>query len=595
MRQRNMRASSVYKQVVVVLLICAQLWYNGLNALFAQDSAPALPERLFLPLATNAPAAHVSDAISSAQTVAKGGDQSDKAPTGGIQVSNELFNAIEAWSATAKSTMSLLEFVEQQWPEVGKEAALLQEHFQKSPNPNGKCTCDTLFAFELAPEEVNAGEEVIQDQPWPPSRHFIKWWYAEQGAAHMGKIRRDAIGGSNRTEIQAQENQVRLRTRILCEDPRGNECEQGLCQAQLDFEARYGSRANVTTQAWGWPFSHGSAAVAADTVRLSYDPPGTGTPAVELIAKGHGVDYSQGTSVDVEHVVGFLQSAAGITLAFLVTQTNSLDQVPEMVNEGINHLAHLYHHEGNGDGNEKSEMLVTYDTAQNASIPILSGYTHVLELKSVGAVQSRGYGPISRATAEYGSSYSLAGAIHHAECQGGVQGPSDFGFAAYSYQNGPSSLTEYTLCKGIESYLWVTLGDSVDCDEAGQGGFGGNGTHTHASGGRLIPVPQPPTARCTANPDWGIGSVNATFSDNGSTDADGSIIEYRWTVDTLNTPLFGPGPHSHTFQAGGQDQFYSVRLKVTDNSGLSNTAICTVEVACVDDGSDPGAGFFCMH
>ena len=136
----------------------------------------------------------------------------------------------------------------------------------------------------------------------------------------------------------------------------------------------------------------------------------------------------------------------------------------------------------------------------------------------------------------------------------------------------------------ISGYAW-DFGD-------GQQGTGVKTTHTYSAAGtytvtltvtdedgdtnsatRVVTakVNQPPTAACTLTPTTGVIPLTVTFDASASSDPDDSISGYAWD--------FGDGQHetsisgTHTYTTAGT---YSVKLTVTDSSGLSSSTTVTV-------------------
>ena len=84
-----------------------------------------------------------------------------------------------------------------------------------------------------------------------------------------------------------------------------------------------------------------------------------------------------------------------------------------------------------------------------------------------------------------------------------------------------------------------------------------------------------PVARTVADTDGKPGE-NVTLDGSASTDADGSITNYQWTLpDSEQTLGNGPSP---TLVAALPDGVNRVQLTVTDDSGDSETGISTTEV-----------------
>jgi PKD repeat protein len=92
-------------------------------------------------------------------------------------------------------------------------------------------------------------------------------------------------------------------------------------------------------------------------------------------------------------------------------------------------------------------------------------------------------------------------------------------------------------------------------------------THTVAIGDR------PPTASLALSPTSALTGDQVAFDGSGSSDPDGSVVGYTWD--------FGDGvsdygrTNAHVYQQAGT---YSVRLTVTDDAGLTDTATRTVTI-----------------
>ncbi|GAI10034.1 unnamed protein product, partial [marine sediment metagenome] len=86
----------------------------------------------------------------------------------------------------------------------------------------------------------------------------------------------------------------------------------------------------------------------------------------------------------------------------------------------------------------------------------------------------------------------------------------------------------------------------------------------------------PPVARFSYTPDYPRVGEPVVFTDY-STDADGTIVEWLWDYGDGSTHVGKSA--SHTYKSEG---FYDVKLKVTDNSDLSDTAKKTLQVLPVD-------------
>jgi len=89
----------------------------------------------------------------------------------------------------------------------------------------------------------------------------------------------------------------------------------------------------------------------------------------------------------------------------------------------------------------------------------------------------------------------------------------------------------------------------------------------------LLSTNRMPEAAFTVAPEQPSAGTSVTFDASGSTDADGSITEYRWQ---FGDGAAGQGVKtSHEYMLPGT---YEVRLTVTDNEGGTGEAVRTVKV-----------------
>lgn len=103
-------------------------------------------------------------------------------------------------------------------------------------------------------------------------------------------------------------------------------------------------------------------------------------------------------------------------------------------------------------------------------------------------------------------------------------------------------------------------------------GFGGGGNN------------QPPVAAFTYSCD---ASLNCLFDGTGSSDPDGSIASYSWTL-TGGKQVSSGSTFSHTFPGS---QTFDLTLTVTDNQGATNSVTHTVTVMSSGGNQPPTASF----
>ena len=96
--------------------------------------------------------------------------------------------------------------------------------------------------------------------------------------------------------------------------------------------------------------------------------------------------------------------------------------------------------------------------------------------------------------------------------------------------------------------------------------------------------PAPPVA--DAGPDQTIGICDALIMDGtGSSDTDGSIVKYVWTVGD-GAIVLGEGPTPTLTLAGRTPGEHNITLTVTDNNGDTDSDIVTVTVTGADEDYD---------
>jgi PKD repeat protein len=89
------------------------------------------------------------------------------------------------------------------------------------------------------------------------------------------------------------------------------------------------------------------------------------------------------------------------------------------------------------------------------------------------------------------------------------------------------------------------------------------------------PVPKvAPIARLSISPTNGIAPLTVSLNGSGSTDSDGTIVDYAWTASD-GQKAFGTNSQI-TFDKSGA---YTITLTITDNDGLTATAQDTVTVS----------------
>lgn len=119
----------------------------------------------------------------------------------------------------------------------------------------------------------------------------------------------------------------------------------------------------------------------------------------------------------------------------------------------------------------------------------------------------------------------------------------------------------------------------------GGGGFPANSPNKNLNmqfiGGG--PVNQPPTASFT----WSCNGLTCTFDGTGSSDPDGTIASYAWTVASP-TPVSTASSFSRTFPG---PRTFNLTLTVTDNNGATNSTTQQIVVTGGGGNMPPVASF----
>jgi len=104
-------------------------------------------------------------------------------------------------------------------------------------------------------------------------------------------------------------------------------------------------------------------------------------------------------------------------------------------------------------------------------------------------------------------------------------------------------------------------------------GTGGDGTGTTSLQITVVaPTNQPPTAMISG-PTTGIEGVAVTFDGSGSSDPDGTIVSYDWDLGDGSAATGVSATHAYA------EGTYTVTLTVTDDSGNTDSATLTIDIA----------------
>ena len=132
----------------------------------------------------------------------------------------------------------------------------------------------------------------------------------------------------------------------------------------------------------------------------------------------------------------------------------------------------------------------------------------------------------------------------------------------------------------VELSGWILIRATAINDEGDIAGVGlVDGTeHGFLLTNGSIPVPSPtqneaPVAVASADTYSGKAPLTVSFDSSGSTDPDGTIVDYAWNFMD-GTSSTGPNP-SHEFKVADR---YPVTLTVTDDQGMRNTSSITITV-----------------
>ena len=130
----------------------------------------------------------------------------------------------------------------------------------------------------------------------------------------------------------------------------------------------------------------------------------------------------------------------------------------------------------------------------------------------------------------------------------------------------PDANNRLTFVAGASNPVQLTIGP------------GGDLFYVDLNGGRIMRVQyKAPDAVATATPTSGAAPLTVTFSGTASTDPDGQPLLFAWDLD--NDGAFDDGSQStatYTYVAAGT---VTARLRVTDTSGLTDTANVTITVS----------------
>jgi PKD repeat protein len=96
-----------------------------------------------------------------------------------------------------------------------------------------------------------------------------------------------------------------------------------------------------------------------------------------------------------------------------------------------------------------------------------------------------------------------------------------------------------------------------------------------------------PTANMSVSPRSGDAPLTVSANGNNSSDSDGEIVDYQWTVSDAQKA--SGSKVNFTFDSAGQ---YTIFLEVTDNDGLSATTQQTISVSTAPNPNSPPTAAF---
>ena len=129
-------------------------------------------------------------------------------------------------------------------------------------------------------------------------------------------------------------------------------------------------------------------------------------------------------------------------------------------------------------------------------------------------------------------------------------------------------------------------GGSIDSSSDSNGGRGSR------NGGSSAPAANVPPSAAISAPSSANERTSAAISATGSSDSDGSIAAYQWSVDNpdnINVSIENPTQVSTRLILGEIETAAAVtlRLKVTDNAGATASAQTTIRIIEIDAAALP--------
>ena len=138
-------------------------------------------------------------------------------------------------------------------------------------------------------------------------------------------------------------------------------------------------------------------------------------------------------------------------------------------------------------------------------------------------------------------------------------------------------------------------GDSSDSSDSSSGGGSSsdnNGGRGSSSAGGSAPAANVPPSAAISAPNSANERTSAQISGTGSSDSDGSIVAYQWSVDNpdpINVSIENPTQVNTRLILGEIETASAItlRLKVTDNADATASAQTTIRIIEIDAAALP--------
>ena len=210
-----------------------------------------------------------------------------------------------------------------------------------------------------------------------------------------------------------------------------------------------------------------------------------------------------------------------------------------------------------GDGTNTERWTPVQIGTDNNWVSIAAGYAHTIALKSDGTLWAWGLN-------NYGQLGDGTNTDRWTPVQIGIDNWVSIDAGDY-----------YTVTLKSDGTLWAW----------GLNNYGQLGDGTNADSNVQLNVNNPPSARA-GGPYSGTEGQTIILDGSGSVDLDGNIVNYEWDTDNDGTYDYSSTSPARDY-ANALEGTYTIRLRVTDNGGLTAITTTTVTVA----NNSPAAGF----